>query len=475
VLAEAVLLASVGGAAGLGVAAGFAAIVRNSRLDFTIPILVDLRLDARVVLFTLVLSVATGVLFGLLPALRATRRDVNATLRDDATSIGARRRPGLTGLLVGGQVAISLLLLGAASMFVENLLRAEGTDPGFDWEQTAYVQVNASALGLEDEALLILFERIEERLEGLPGVRGAATALQLPGAQFGTTTLLLGAEVTGADRPTEIPWNYVTPDFFEVMDVELLDGRVLEEADGETGAAVVSEAFARTYFGRTDAAGATFRSEGSPDRPLEIIGVVRDATVRSLGEAPTPSLYWPLDFAYPRVNFIVSTDGDPTEVVGALGAVVREADARILVLAMGTLADHLGDTLRQERMASSILVGLGGLALLLAMLGIYGVVSFAVSRRRREVGIRIALGAGGGSVVRLFVRDVALVVLVGTAVGLALFVPLARVAGGFTGSGGSLPATVAVAGLLVGTSLLATLLPAFRATRTDPTDALRQE
>jgi predicted permease len=474
VMAEALLLAGLGGLGGLGAAAVFAEMSRNSRLDFTIPVLLDLRLDARVLLFTMLLSAVTGLVFGILPAMRATRRDVNATLRDEAVSgLGSRRSLGLTGALVAGQVAVSLLLLLAAGGFVKGLLMARTADPGFDWERTAYVQVSAAPLGLNDEATLALFEQIDERMEALPGVRRAATSLMLPAAMFGTSTLLLGSEVDGTDRPAEIPWNYVSPDYFRALGMEALHGRLFEEADvGGADVAVVSETFARTYYGRSDVVGRTYRSEGSPETPREIIGVVGDVTVRALGETPQPAIYWPLDFAYPRMTFIIAADGDPSASLSAVRAAVRAVDPRIMVLQASSMSDHLGDTLERQRLASLVLACLGGLALLLAVLGMYGVVSFAVAQRRREVGIRIALGARPGAVIRLFLRDVSLVVLLGVAVGAALSVPLGRLAARFSGSSLGAPETAAVGLLLLATSLIATIVPAARATRTHPTEAL---
>jgi predicted permease len=475
IMAEAVLLAGLGGVGGLALAAGFTELSRNSRLDFTIPVLLDLRLDGRVIGFTIAMSVLTGVVFGLVPAMRAMRRDVTATLRDDAAGFG-RRRLSMTGTLVAGQVAVSLVLLAAAGTFVAGLARAQGTDPGFNWESTGFVQISAAPLGLEDEATLALYDQIEDRIASLPGVDGVTTSLMLPASLLGTTTLLLGADVTGADRPTEVPWNYVSAAYFDVLDIELLHGRLLEDSDRDVpGAALVSEAFAMTYFGRPDVVGRTYRSEGNPDVPLEIIGVVENTIARALGEPPTPTIYWPLDFAYPRVNFIVKVDGDASTALAGMRDVIRQVDPRIMVLEASSMGDHLGDTLQRERLASSVLAGLGGLALLLAMLGVYGVVSFAVSRRRREVGIRIALGAGAESVVGLFVREVGVVVAAGAMIGVGLSIPLGRVLNAVAGFGGNPAVTAGVTLLLLTTSLLATVVPARRAARTDPTTALRQE
>jgi predicted permease len=477
VLSEALLLSALGGAGGFAMAWVVAQTLRNSRFDFVIPILVDLRLDTTVVGFTALMAIGTGLIFGLFPALRATRRDVNATLRDDASAgLGARRRFGLTGLLVTGQVAVSVLLLALAGVFVDSYARAQSADPGIDYERTAHIQINTTMTGLEGEAALGLLQQLEERMRALPMIDHTTSALMLPAAQFGTTTLLLGAEVDGADRPTEIPWNYVTSDYFEVMGVELVEGRLFEASDVDVDVAVVSEAFARTYYGRTDVAGRTYRSEGSPDQPREIIGVVSDAAVRALGESPVPSIYWPLDFAFSRTNLLFAYQGDASEAIGAVQDAVRSTDGRIMILGAASMEEHLGDTLTQQRMVSVLLAALGSLALLLAMLGVYGVVSFAVSRRRQEVGIRIALGAARDSVVALFVRDVAAVVIIGALLGGALALPVSRLSAElFTGTGGNLAMSGVAAVVLLLTSLGATIVPAMRATRTDPTNALRQE
>jgi len=330
---------------------------------------------------------------------------------------------------------------------------------------------------LESEATLLFFSEMEDRLEALPNVTQATTSLMLPAAGFGTTTLLLGGGIDGVDRPTEIPWNYVSQGYFDVLGIPLLHGRLFEEADfqGPT-LTVVSAAFARTYWGRTDVVGETYRSEGNPDDPREIIGVVGDVAVRALGEPPTPSLYWPLNFAYPRVNLVMQVEGSTSDALAASRRVLREADARLMILAASDMGEHLGDTLERQRLVGALLSGLGVMALLLAMLGVYGVVSFAVSRRKREVGIRIALGAARESVVRLIVRDVVAVVLVGSLLGVALSIPAGRLVGQlFTGSGTSPATTVGVCFLLILTSLVATMVPALRAARTDPIEALRQE
>jgi putative ABC transport system permease protein len=431
----------------------------------------------RVLLFALLTSITTGLLFGLLPALRVISGSVVGVLRDDAASVlGARRRFGLTGLLVAGQVALSVLLLAVAGVFVESLVRAQSADPGFAWEPLALLYVSTQPLALDAEAAPLLHDRLGERLRSIPGVTGVTSASVLPAQARGTTTLLLGSGTGGVDRPSEIPWNVVAPGYFDILGIDVVAGRAFVQDDLEgPRVAIVSEAMARTYWGRSDVVGEHYRAQNAPDRPVEIVGVAADVPVRRLGEPPSPALYWPsagAGYAY----YLLETSGSPTEVLPAARAAVREIDARILVLDASTMRAHLGDTLTRQRLTGSLLAGIGGFALVLAMLGLYGVVSYAVSRRRSEVGIRMALGAARPAVVALFVRDVAGVVIAGGLLGLALAVPAVRLIGvSFTGGGTGSTAAPLAAALLLATALVATVLPARAAARVDPTRALRPE
>lgn len=478
VVAEALLLAFAGGAGAIAVAYAISNAVRNSWFDLGLQTPLELGVDLRVLLFAAVASITTGLVFGLVPALRATSGASTLSVHGEAgNAIGAGRRFGLTGGLVAAQVAASLLLLAVSGVFLDSLARAQGADPGFDWERTAHISLSLQPLELDAGGTALLQDRIRERLAALPGVEAVTHASSIPAALYGTTTLLLGSGIGGVDRPTETSWNVVAPGYFDVLGIPLLAGRAFDERDrdGPT-VAIVSEAMARTYWGRTDVVGESYRSENDPDAPVEIVGVVGNAPVRSLGETPTPTVYFASDGALRYVSWVVRTVGEPQASLSALRNAVLEVDDRILVLEATTTRAHLGETLETRRFAGALLGGLGGLALLLALLGLYGVVSYAVSRRRHEVGIRIALGAGRDSVVGLIVRDVAGVVVAGAVVGLLISIPAtALVARVFTGGGGVPRATVAAALLLLGTALLATIVPATRAARTDPRTALRVE
>ena len=479
VVSEALVLAALGGVGGLAMAFWVTNALSRTRVDLGTPITLDIQLDPKVLAFTAAVSIVAGLLFGLVPALRVTSRDVTASLRDDARErIGARRRFGLTGGLVAGQVAVSLLLLAVASVFLESLVRARVADPGMAYGDAGYLQVSLLPLGVgfvETQSILGL---LQERLEALPAIKRVTVAAQLPAAQRGSSTLLVGSGVTGIDKPTEVPWNVVPPNYFDVLEIPIVHGRSFADADaGGAEVAIVSEAMALAYWGRTDLVGEFLRSENAPNDPVEIVGVVGDVTVQALGEAPTPSFYRPLgQWGAGSPFLVVRASGPVPSALGAAAEAVRAVDGRILILRSSTLENHFGDTLQRRRIAGVVLTGLGGLALVLAVLGVYGVVSFSVSHRKREVGIRIALGAGSESVVRLFIRDVAVVVVGGAIAGLAISLPASRFVGQqFTGGPGSPWLIAAIAAGLIATALVATLAPALRAARTDPTNTLRQE
>lgn len=478
VLSEALVLALLGGLGGLAVAMGFVRLLGSGVIDLQIPLSLEIRLDATVLMFALGASLLSGIVFGLVPALRVTSRDLTASLRDEAAvAIGARRRFGLTGLLVAGQVAVSLLLLAVSGVFLESLVRAQGADPGFEWEQAGYAQVSLTPLGIDAAEADVVFGQLQDRLEAAPEIDRATFALQLPGGSFGTTTMLLGSGLGGVDEPAEIPWNMIETDYLDVLGIQLLEGRQFGPEDRGSGIPVlVSEAMAKRFWGRTDVVGETILRESS-ETPQEIIGVVSDVPVRALGEAPTPIVYWPYGGGGTRrAHLIVTSTGDVGAAAATARRLIRESDPRILITASMTMEEHLGSTLAEERLAGTISAGMGLLALALAVLGVYGVVSFAVSRRKKEVGIRQALGADGSAVVRLFVRDVAAVVGTGGLLGLAIAIPASSmVARTFTG-GGSNPAVLALVALfLLMTALAATLIPASSAARGNPSEVLSRE
>ena len=476
---EVLLLSLVGGAIGLALTAGLLEFLSRTPIDLGRPITLDVSIDPVVVLFTLAVSLGTSLFAGLIPAFRVTAPHVTRSLRDQSSPI-LRRRFGLAGLLVSAQVAVSLVLLVVSGLFIEGFLRAGDADPGFDPDNLAMVRLDLTSLELSPDEIAATYTTIEERLRAVQGVRDVTFSFWAPVGQRGTTTLLVGDLVDGRRRPQEIPWNIVDEGFFQVLGVPVLHGRVFDDRDGpdDPFRAVVTEAFATGFFGRSDIVGESYRSEGAPDEPVEIIGVVGNVKVRSLDEEPRPAVFWSRTQSLPASAYaLVRTGPGVAASLGPLREAINAVDARIPILGMNTMEAHLGETLAQQRLTSSMLLIVGAFALGLAMLGIYAVVSFGVTQRVTEVGIRMALGAEGRSVLWMFLRESAAVIGLGTVVGALLAWPLAGLIGSIFMGAAGVPLSVLM--VCVGTLALAafgaTIVPARRAATLDPMRALRQE
>jgi len=476
---EVVLLALAGGGVGLGLAWLLLDQMRLSEINATAPFSLDVRMDLSVVAFTLLASLFASVVAGLLPALRATR--TGAT--DLITNRNVRRdskRFGLIGMLVSAQVAVSLVLLVTAGLFIESVISAISSDPGFDTEGLAILQVALEPLDLGREEMLPTVERLFEDVDNLPGVQNAALAFAIPVGYRGTTTLLVGDMVDGRRRPVEVPWNLVHQNYFETVGIPLLHGRLFDQRDGPDGPnrAVVSSAMAQAFWGRTDVVGESYYSENDPDRGVEIIGVVGDISLHAVGEPPRPAVYWSTALGIPGTFHILArTDGTASTLLRTMRRAVKEVDPRIAVLKATTMDAFLSASQSRQKMTSGLLALVGAFALGLATIGIYSVVSFGVSRRRKEVGIRIALGAAKTSVLGLFLRDAGWVIGLGILAGMVVSVPVSQFVGTvFTGTQ-EFPTGV-LATCLVTLSVaafIATVVPARRASQEDPTSSLRQE
>lgn len=479
VFGETLLLAAAGAALGLALTRGL--MVLLGRLDLAVVGggSLDIHLDWRVLLFTLAAAGGASLLAGLLPALRITSPGATSLLRERPSSPSGRRY-GLVGLLVSAQVAISLVLLVASGLFIDSLIRAGAAHPGFDADNLAVLRVDLNGLALEADDVRSTYDELERRVEVLPGVLGATYTRMLPASPGPTTTLLLGDLVDGRRRPVEVRWNVIRGDYFSVLVIPLLHGRLFDDRDrGDAPArVVVNRAMAEAFWGRPDVVGEIFHSEGAPERPIEVIGVVETAKVTSMTEEPTPQVFFDgQQSAALRTNLVVRTEASPLAVLPSVRAVVREVDDRAAVLMASTMDGFLRRALGRQRLVSRVLLFIGAVALALAALGIYAVVSFRVARRVGEVGIRMALGAERSSVVRLFMREIVVLVSLGALTGLVLAVPLARLLGqAFTGAQG-LPGHVLLAcvATLAAAALLATAIPARRAANLDPARTLRLE
>ena len=458
------------------------------------PTNVDLGLNWRVLAFTFAVSVLTGVLFGLAPAWRATNQDLSTALKQSRRTTGVVSR--LSKGLIVAQVALSLLLLIGAGLFTRTLYNLQRVDLGFNQENLLLFRLQQEQAGYKDEHLLQFYQRLFDRLDNLPGVR-AATFGRVPliaQDNYYNGILLPGeAEWTAASRSTAR--QMARENYFATMEIPLLRGRGFTETDNEHAplVAVANQTFALTYFPDDDALAkrVKFRTD---KREVEIIGIVADTKYMSQREEIKPVLYTPWrqeQEVIGEMNFVLRTAGEPTALAASVREVVRDLDSTLPVTEVGTQRARSQATLGQERLNARLLSFFGALALLLAAIGLSGVLAYSVAQRTNEIGIRMALGADTRNVLRLVISQGMKLVLIGLVVGALVGYALKRLltsqyfgkeawqrqmAEQLYGVSLSDPLTVfAITMLLLIVALAACWLPARRAARVDPLVALRHE
>jgi putative ABC transport system permease protein len=478
-MTEALLLAVAGGAVGLLLARWIISIVPGLPLGF--PSAIELSMDGRVLAFTVFLVVATGVLFGLAPALRSAGGDLAGTLRRDVRmAVHGGRAPLLRNVMVSVQVAISLVLLVGSALLVRSLVALSTTDAGVAAREIAFVGVNGGQAGLDAQQTASAIELVRERIAAIPGVRSTAVATRLPVQNRGgsTTTVVEGYEPAAGTNAVELLFARVSPGYFETMDIRLIAGRDFMEADLTSGVpiTIVNESAAMRFWGTTDPSGRRIRPQDAPDGWIQVIGVVADSKVRTLAEPGTPLIYFPYGGAGAFTAYIVArAGGDATALVPAIRNAMREANTGLLTVGLGTLDSSISDNLASPRAAAFGLGAFSAIAMLLTGLGIYAILSFTVARRSAELGIRMALGAERRTVIGAVVGEVMLTMILGLAAGLGLAALAAtRVEGLLFNVSGLDPASFGVAALLIlVVAALAAFLPARRAVAIDPVEALR--
>ncbi len=438
----------------------------------------DLSMDWRVVSFALLLALTTGILFGLAPALQATRPDLVSVLKEDAA--GLTVRTGLTRrIFVVAQVALSLVLLVASGLFLRSLGKANSVDPGFERSRMVLFSVNPRIMGYSQERSTALFEEIRQRAAALPGVRSVALGAFVPlrGGKTTTTYEVQGQDLPKGAQPPEANFNQVGHGYFQTMGIPVLSGREFMDTDvpGAPKVAIVNATFERKVFGG-HAIGRRLVDDNKD--PIEIVGVVRDVNTTSLGELADPMLYQPLSQNLRGdLTVHVATSGDPAILRGQMRDLVRGVDPYLPVNELRTMQEHLRVALFSARIGALLLGVFGTLALILATTGVYGVMAYNVDQRKKEIGIRMALGAQIRDVVRLIVSQGMRVVFVGLGIGLALAWGVSRLLSSLLfGIAATDPLTfAAITSLLIATAFLACFIPALRAARRDPMTALRNE
>jgi putative ABC transport system permease protein len=494
-LTESVLLAMLGAAAGLFFARACARALIAYLPQQTSGVL-DVAPDARVLMFTLAVSVLTGLLFGLAPAWQATRINLTSSLKDQAGAGAAPSRMALNKLLVVTQVALSLFLLIGAGLFVRSLRNLRTLDAGIDYENIVQFSIDPGG-GYDVAQRANLHKQMLARLEALPGARSATYSA---GGLLSGDLVALNVTVPGyTPAPDEnMGCNSMTvgPRFFETMKMPLLAGRDFGPQDERPASsgnnpgfrgfepsqnladapplpAVINQAMARYFFGQQNPIGKRFtvRLTG---QPYEIIGVVKDAKYMNLREQPPRTYY---NYGSFRGTFQLRTEGDPAGYAATIQRLAREMDPQLQVVRLRTMKDVVDDSLAQERFIAQISSAFSLFALLLACVGLYGVMSYDGASRTNEIGVRMALGARGADVVRMVMRETMLMVATGMAIGLGAALATTRLIStllfGLTPND---PATIAAAVLLmIAVAALAGYLPARRASRVDPMTALRCE
>ncbi len=476
-LAESLLLFGLGGAAGVGLSWWGSALLSRLSLPLPVTFEIDLRPDARVLVFGLLLAAVTGLVFGMVPALAATRPELLASLREAARARGARGHR-LRRAFVAAQVGLSLVLLLAAGLFLRSLETAAAVDRGFvaDGVETMALDLSLDGYGASRGRRFVA--ALEERLGQAPGVAAAALASDLP--------LDLNARESpfypgdhGEDG-VQAAFDEVSPGYFAAAGIAVRRGRGFTAADrdGAEPVVVVSRRLAETAWPQGDPVGRRLRFGDADAAPATVIGVVDDVKNQTLMESPEPMLYLPLAQRWsPELTLLVRSAAPPGDVAERMRREIRALDPRLSLTPVRSLAEVTRLGTLPQRLAAVLTSALGLLALLLSALGVYGVVAFTVARRRREIGVRMALGSGRVAVRRLVVAGALRLVLPGVALGGLAGLGLSWVMRRFLlGLAPADPVTfAAVPALLVAVVAAASWLPARRAARVDPMEALRAE
>lgn len=480
-MTESLLLSVAGGAIGFLVAVWSKNVLR-SLIQFGFGPNQQTGIDPRVIFFALIISILSGVLFGLAPALQASKSDLVPTLKGEITMpVGARGfRFNLRKALVVFQVGLSLFALITAGLFVRTLQKAQAVNPGFNVNNVVLMAFNLGREGYNEAQGRNFHQQVVDRIRSVPGVVNATIARDRPfGGGFSRSVFLEGQEPTPGGRGVLVQTNNIGLKFFDTLGISLLSGRDFTETDAQQAPKVliINEAMANRFWADQNPIGKRLKLFGDQDY-REVVGIVGDSKYNSLTEPRRPFLYLPLLQEYaPQVNLHVRTSSDPKTLVAALRGEVQAIDPSLPALNVETLSERVENSLGGERTQATLLGSGGLLALLLAAVGLYGVMSYTVAQRTREIGIRMALGAGRGNVMGLVLKQGVTLVSAGVVLGLGAAFGITRLLSSLLfGVSAVDPLTfIGTSVVLLAVSLLASYIPARRATKVDPLIALRYE
>lgn len=480
-LTESAVLASAGGVVGLALASGLLRLLLSLSPPGT-PGLEKIGIDIYVLGFTFLIAVVTGLFFGLAPALQLSKTDLNNSLKDTGKGVPGGSRGGrLRSALVIAEIALALILLIGSGLLMKSFILLQRVDPGFNPEHLITLRLILNRTSYPNPPQLTdFYSQLLDRVKAMPGAQSAAliSTLPLSGNNSDTSFLIEGQPPPPPNQEPTAWYNSVSPDYFRAMELRFIKGRSFTDSDNDKSPLVViiSETMARRYFPNEDPLGK--RIGRGPDRWREIVGVVRDVKHFGLDLETQPTMYFPMRQVPARaMNLVVRTSGDPLGLAPSLRAQVWAGDRNLAIANLGTMNDLVSASVVQQRFILLLLACFATLALLLAAVGIYGVMSYAVTQRTHEIGIRMALGASMTEVLKLILRNGIALTLIGVAIGLAFALALTRLMTsllfGVTPTDATTFAMVSAALVLV--ALVACFIPARRATKVDPLIALRYE
>jgi predicted permease len=486
---ESVMLATLGSLAGLVLAHYGEEFLLALPFAGATPLTINLHPDRTMLVFYACAILLSVILFGSARAWRASRVDLNEAFKAGVRSVvgagGRASRLGLSNSIVVGEVALSLVLLAAAGMLLRSLLKLRNLNPGFNQQNVLIVSIDPALIGYRGDRLMNLYSQLTDVIASLPGVRSASLSAVPPMSrgQWRTGVYVRG-HVPGPGEDATVPWNLIAPDFFRTLEIPLLQGRDFAARDNASApkVAIINEAMARFYFGNGSAIGRHLSLTGPGGEEIEVVGVVGDAKYGSMREPTQHMVYLP----YPQapggslsfgMTMELRTDGSPDGFVGAVRQAIGGIGRQIPILGFSTVAEEVNNSLAQERTVAELSSLFGLVALILAAVGLYGVMAYAVSRRTSEIGIRMALGAQPQAVQSMVLRESLGLVAMGLALGVPLTIAMAHLMSSqLYGISQADPLTiVGAAGLQTLIAALAGYLPARRAAKVDPMVALRYE
>jgi len=482
-LVESVVLSAMGGVAGLLGAIWFVRIMNRALPPNLLPV-PNVQIDASVLLFGLALTIVTGLLFGIAPAWRIAKADLNDVLKHTGRTSASRMRARLRNGLAAAELAFATILLIGAGLLIQSFVQLQRVRVGFDSRGVITFQLAPPAAKYSlDRGAALFYRALIDSLQSVPGVRSAGVSSGIPfGAGNYTTTPMFtaGPSILPAGTPVPIDWRIVSPGFFKTMSIAMLRGRDFTDADdAATPVTIVSQNTAKKFWGDADPIGRTL-SRVADKRAFTVIGVVGDVRNTALNQE-SPAVYYPMgDHVWPLMDIAVRTDASPASPASLLPTIrqrVHELDSELALANVRTMDDWLSNTSAQPRLNTVLLCVFGAVALLIASVGIYGVLAYSVDQRTQEIGLRMALGARPASVLRLIAGEGLMIGFIGTGAGLLIGLAVGSALSSlvFGVSVHDITTFAAVAALLMLVALAACAIPARRASRVDPLIALRQD